>query len=102
MTCASSASGSGRETRWAGPLYRDYGTPGVARVGQTGVVALPDGRVLRARDGGTLLTGLGDLWFVGPHAAKNTAAQAVTVSAKNFIIVAKPLRKPTSDKIAGA
>jgi hypothetical protein len=54
------------EIRWQGGEYRDYGTPGVARVGGVSVLLLPDGRMVRARDGAVLQTGLGNLWYVGP------------------------------------
>lgn len=56
------------ETRWVGPSYRDYGTPAVVRAGGEAWLALPDGALIRARDGKPGAANLGDLWFVGPHA----------------------------------
>lgn len=53
--------------RWRDPEpWNHYGTPGLARVDGALVLLLPDGRVLRPRDGHVLATGLGDLYFTGP------------------------------------
>jgi hypothetical protein len=53
-------------TLWEAGPWRDYGTPAVATVGGVGVLLTPDGRLLRARDGVALQSGLGDLWYIGP------------------------------------
>lgn len=53
-------------TVWEGRPYRDYGTPTVATVGGVDVLLLPDGQLIRARDGEVLQTDLGDIWYVGP------------------------------------
>ncbi|HMV69072.1 MAG TPA: PQQ-binding-like beta-propeller repeat protein [Myxococcota bacterium] len=55
-------------TRWDAGEYRDYGTPAVAHVGGVGVLATPDGRLVRASDGKVQQTGLGNIWYVGPVA----------------------------------
>jgi hypothetical protein len=55
-------------TLWEAGPWRDYGTPAVTTVGGVGVILTPDGRLLRARDGAALQSGLGDLWYVGPIA----------------------------------
>jgi outer membrane protein assembly factor BamB len=52
--------------RWDAGEYRDYGTPGVASPGGAGVLLTPDGRMIRARDGRTVQSGLGNIWYVGP------------------------------------
>jgi outer membrane protein assembly factor BamB len=52
---------------WSAGVYRDYGTPAVARVGGVAVLFTPDGRALRVKDGVELASGLGDLWYQGPH-----------------------------------
>jgi outer membrane protein assembly factor BamB len=54
--------------RWRVTPYADFGTPAVARVGGRAVLALPDGRLVRASDGKVLAEGLADPWYVGPHA----------------------------------
>lgn len=46
--------------------WRQYGTPAVATVGGVGVIATPDGRLVRASDGRELASKLGDIWYVGP------------------------------------
>jgi hypothetical protein len=51
--------------RWDAGSYLDYGTPGVAHVG-VGTIITPDGRIIRATDGRTLQTGIGNIWYVGP------------------------------------
>jgi outer membrane protein assembly factor BamB len=53
-------------TVWQGPAYNDYGTPGAVTVGGVGFLAMPNGQLVRARDGAVVATGLGDLWYVGP------------------------------------
>lgn len=45
-----------------------YGTPAVARVGGQAVLATPDGRLIRARDGAVLAKDLAALTYVGPVA----------------------------------
>lgn len=53
--------------RWALPEpWRHYGSPVVAHVDGLDVVLLPDGRVVRARDGAVVDQGLAEVWYVGP------------------------------------
>lgn len=56
---------TGRE-RWRSVTYKDFGTPGVARVGSTTVLLTPAGELVRASDGVVLAKDLGDIWYVGP------------------------------------
>lgn len=58
---------TGREVWKAEPLYAEYGTPAVVRVGGVPYVATPSGELIRARDGRVVAMGLGDTWMVGPH-----------------------------------
>lgn len=58
-------------TRWTGPEYKDYGTPALATVEGKTLLVTPAGEVIRPRDGTVLATGIGRVWFVGPHAAGN-------------------------------
>lgn len=51
------------EERWT-----HYGTPAIVRVDGVAYAALPDGRVVRTRDGEVMVEGLGDLWYTGPVA----------------------------------
>lgn len=60
-------------TVWEAGAWRDYGTPAVTTVGGVGVILTPDGRLLRARDGVALQSGLGDLWYIGPITAGQDA-----------------------------
>lgn len=52
--------------RWKAGGWRHYGTPAVVDVGGLTVIATPDGRILRGRDGAELAKGLASLWYVGP------------------------------------
>lgn len=61
------------ETVWTGAPWRDFGSPAVTRVGDVAVVLTPDGRVLRARDGAELNSGLADLWYTGAVAVGDRA-----------------------------
>ncbi len=63
--------------RWEDPEpWNHYGTPGVARVGGVGVVLLPDGRIVRARDGAVLAKDLGNINYLGPIADGDLAIWA--------------------------
>ena len=57
---------------WTADPYADYGTPAPLTVDGVGYVALPDGHVVRARDGAVVLDGLGDVLFTGPVVAGDT------------------------------
>ncbi len=63
--------------RWEDPEpWNHYGTPGVARVGGASVLLLPDGRLLRARDGVVLTKDLGNINYLGPIADGDVAIWA--------------------------
>ena len=59
-------------TQWVGGAYRDYGTPAVGVVGGVPLVVTPEGRLLDARSGRVLSSGLGDQWYEGPHLHEDT------------------------------
>lgn len=52
---------------WEGPAFPHYGTPAVARVGGRAMIITPGGEVVDARTGAVLATGLGHVWYDGPH-----------------------------------
>jgi outer membrane protein assembly factor BamB len=60
------------EVRWRSVPYVDYGTPAATKVGGTTVIATPDGKLVRARDGVLLQEGLSAPWYVGPLAVGDT------------------------------
>jgi outer membrane protein assembly factor BamB len=94
-------------TAWDAGPYRDFGTPAVTTVGGQALIATPDGRLLDARDGRVVQSGLGDVLFVGPYAAGErlyyvgngpegggggaVTARAWALSAAGGAISAKPL-----------
>jgi outer membrane protein assembly factor BamB len=51
------------EERWL-----HYGTPALLTVGGVEFAALPDGQLVRIKDGEVVAEGLGDLWYTGPIA----------------------------------
>lgn len=53
-------------SRWTGPAYRDYGTPGIVDSEAGDMVLTPDGHVLDLNTGTVLTKGLGALWYLGP------------------------------------
>jgi hypothetical protein len=61
------------EPRWRGELWPHFGSPQPLDVGGVSTLLTPDGKVLRAADGATLTSGLGDLWYTGPVAAGDRA-----------------------------
>ncbi|MCB9665000.1 MAG: PQQ-binding-like beta-propeller repeat protein [Alphaproteobacteria bacterium] len=55
--------------RWEdAATWNHYGTPAVIDLGGLVLLALPDGRLLRARDGVQVAEGLGDISYTGPVA----------------------------------
>ncbi len=57
------------ETVWSdGRPWRDYAPPAV--IGEPEALVTPDGRLLDAATGRLLQEGLGDIYYVGPYAAK--------------------------------
>jgi outer membrane protein assembly factor BamB len=57
---------------WISSVYRDFGSPIATRAGGVDVVVSPDGRVLRAKDGQPVATGLAQVFYVGPVADPTT------------------------------
>lgn len=66
-------------TRWEAGASLDFGTPSVADLEGLWVVATPDGRLVRARDGAVVAEGLGDGWYSGPVIVDDVLVRAGTI-----------------------
>lgn len=64
LTALDAATGA---VRWTdAKSWPHYGPPAATKVGGVSVLVLPDGRILRTRDGLELVKGLADVWYIAP------------------------------------
>jgi outer membrane protein assembly factor BamB len=96
------------QIRWSNGTWLDYGSPAVARVGGAAALLTPDGRVVDARSGADLQSGLAGVWYTSPvvdgdmafwvgsrqdahiSSAGGVTARAVRLSSSGGKVVATP------------
>jgi outer membrane protein assembly factor BamB len=73
------------EVVWTSGVYRNFGSPVSAAVGSVDVIVTPGGRIVRARDGRVLASGIDEVWHSGPLAHGRTLSYLGTGSESEML-----------------